>query len=107
MISKVLAFSLPDITFRSADTSSTANAWDQAATLVTTLINLLLVIAGALAIIYTIYSGILYITAAGNPDNAKKGQQGVINGIIGIIIIVMAGYIVSAVAWYAAHYTGS
>lgn len=57
-------------------------------TIVNNIINVVLIIASALAVIYLIYSGILYITAAGNPDAAKKGQQGVINGVIGIVIIV-------------------
>lgn len=60
-------------------------------------INVILSVAGALAIIYLIYSGILYITAAGNPDSAKKGQQGIINAVIGIVIIVAAYFIVGAV----------
>ncbi|MEK9155843.1 MAG: hypothetical protein AAB360_00880 [Patescibacteria group bacterium] len=60
--------------------------------------SVVLPIAGAIAVIYLIYSGILYLTAAGNPDAAKKGQQGVVNAIIGIIIIVLAYVIVNAVA---------
>lgn len=66
-----------------------------------TIIEWILVIAGVLAIIYLIYSGILYITAAGNPDAAKKGQQGVINAIIGIVIIVLAYFIATGVANFA------
>lgn len=60
-------------------------------------ISIILMIAGALAIIYLIYSGILYITAAGNPDSAKKGQQGIINAVIGIVIIILAYVILKAV----------
>lgn len=54
-------------------------------------------IAGVLAFVYLIYSGILYVTAGGNPDQAKKAQQGIINAIIGIIIIILAYAIVRAV----------
>ena len=57
-------------------------------------ITIILMIAGALAVIYLIYSGIIYITAAGNPDAAKKGQQGVINAIIGIVIIIAVYFII-------------
>ena len=64
---------------------------------VSKVVSTLLIVAGALAVIYLIYSGILYITAAGNPDSAKKGQQGIINAIIGIVIIVLAYVILSAV----------
>lgn len=56
------------------------------------------IVAGALAFIYLIYSGILYLTAAGNPDAAKKGQQGIINAIIGIVVIVAAWTILTIVA---------
>lgn len=65
-------------------------------TILTRVVNFILLIAGGLAVIYLIYSGILYITAAGNPDAAKKGQQGVINAIIGIVIIMLAFFLVRA-----------
>ncbi len=59
---------------------------------------LVALVAGILAFIYLVYSGILYLSAAGNPDSAKKGQQGIINAIIGIIIIVAAWAIINAVS---------
>lgn len=65
--------------------------------LVTVVLNWLFYGAGVAAVIYLVYSGILYISAAGNPDQAKKGQQGIINAIIGIIVIVLALTIVSVV----------
>ena len=65
------------------------------------IIDIMLFLAAAAAIIYLIYSGILYITAAGNPDAAKKGQQGIINAVIGIVIIVLAYFIANAVASFA------
>jgi len=60
--------------------------------------NLIALVAGMIAFIYLVYSGILYLTAAGNPDSAKKGQQGIINAIIGIIIIVAAWAIIGAIS---------
>lgn len=63
-------------------------------------------VAGALAVIYLVYSGILYITAAGNPDAAKKGQQGIVNAIIGLVIIVLA-YVIVNVVISAVSGTGS
>jgi len=47
-------------------------------------------VVGILAFIYLIYAGILYITANGNDEQAKKGQKGIINAIIGIVIVVLA-----------------
>ena len=52
--------------------------------------NWILTAAAILAVIFLIYSGILYLTAAGNEANADKGKKGIINSIIGIIIIVLA-----------------
>ena len=60
-------------------------------------IDVLTLVAGIVAVIYLIYSGILYLTAAGNPDAAKKGQQGIVNAVIGIIVIVLAYVIVTAI----------
>lgn len=65
--------------------------------LVSKIANLFGIIAGALAFIFLLYSGILYITAGGNVDQAKKAQAGIINAIIGIIIVVLAYVIFSAV----------
>jgi len=58
--------------------------------------NDLATISGMLAFIYLVYSGVLYLTSSGNPDNAKKGLQGVINAAIGIVIIVAAWAIIRA-----------
>lgn len=66
--------------------------------LINSVIDIILFVAAVLAVIYLIYSGILYITAAGNPDSAKKGQQGIINAVIGIIIIILAFVIARSVA---------
>ncbi len=61
-------------------------------------VRIVLEVAAVLAVIYLIYSGILYLTAAGNPDAAKKGQQGLVNAIIGIVIIILAYVIVTVIA---------
>jgi len=61
-------------------------------------VNIISLVAGIMAFVYLVYSGILYITAAGNEENAKKGQQGIINAVIGIVVIVAAWLIVSAVS---------
>jgi len=72
-------------------------SYNEVLAIVSKVIGYMLDVAGALAIIYLIYSGILYITAAGNPDNAKKGQQGLINAVIGIIVIALFQFILNSV----------
>lgn len=74
--------------------NQTINTWQG---LVNTVATWIFAIAGVVAFFYLIYSGFLYLTAAGNPDAAKKGQQGIINAIIGLVIIFLAFAIVRAV----------
>jgi len=54
-------------------------------------------IAGIVAFFYLVYSGFVYLTAGGNPDAAKKGQQGILNAVIGIVIIGIAYGLVTVI----------
>lgn len=56
----------------------------------------LLWLAGALAVIAIIYSGIMYITSAGNQEQAEKAKKNLIWAIIGIILIALS---LAIVAW--------
>lgn len=53
-------------------------------------INAVLLLVGAIAVIYFIYGGLLYITAGGDAEKASKGRTVLLNAIIGIIIILAA-----------------
>ena len=66
--------------------------------LVLYLANLITTIAAVVAFFVFIYSGFLYLTAGGNPDQAKKGQQGIVNAIIGLIIIAFSYVLLAAVS---------
>jgi len=57
-------------------------------------LNIILLIAGVVAVFYLIWSGFQYITAAGSAEKAKAARAGIINAVIGIIIIVSAFFIV-------------
>ncbi len=52
-------------------------------------------IAGAIAVVFLIYGGILYIT--GGEKGAEAGKKLLINAIIGLAIIALAGLIVRVV----------
>lgn len=58
------------------------------------LITALLIVAGAVAVIFLISGGISYITAGGDPGKADKGKTTIVNAIIGIVIIFLAIMIV-------------
>ena len=66
--------------------------------LVDNVISLILFLAGALAVIYLLWSGISYITAGEDDTKAATARKGIINAIIGIIIIVLAFVIEKAAA---------
>lgn len=66
--------------------------------LVDNVISIILFLAGALAVIYLLWSGISYITAGGDDTKAATARKGIINAIIGIIIIVLAFVIEKAAA---------
>lgn len=66
--------------------------------LIKTIINWLLAIAFAIAVLFLIIGGFQYITSAGNEEAAQKGKSTAINALIGIIIIVLSYVIVNVVA---------
>ena len=88
----------------SLNTDQTAGSWQD---VLDKIVNAIFIIAGALAVIYLVYSGIIYITAAGNPDNAKKGQQGVINAVIGIAIIFFVYFIIQFAKGLGGYVSGT
>ena len=66
------------------------------------IINWALAIAFIAAVIMLIYGGFLYITSAGNTDNATKGKTAIQNALIGIVIIVLSYIIVQIVYRFVA-----
>jgi hypothetical protein len=62
--------------------------------LIQTVINAVLLIAGVVAVIYLIVGGYQYITSGGNAEQAQSGRTTVLNAIIGLVIIFAAFVIV-------------
>jgi len=63
--------------------------------LIGTIVQFVLLVAGAIAVVYLIYGGILYITAGGDAEKATKGRTAIVNAIIGVLIIALAYVIVT------------
>lgn len=70
------------------------NASESIGKLAGQVVDVLLALAGAAAVIFMIYYGIMYITSAGNADRLKSARAGIINAIIGIVVIVAAYFII-------------
>jgi fumarate reductase subunit D len=85
-------FSLPTPNNTSLDGGADANR--TISTLAQNVINIIFLIAGILAVIYLLWSGIQYITAGGNQDKVKAARQGIINAVIGIVVIMAAFFII-------------
>ncbi len=77
-----------------------------ATALIKTVINWLLGIALAIAVLFLIVGGFWYITSAGNEETAEKGKGTVINAIIGIVIIILSWVIINVVATLVTTNTG-
>ncbi len=54
------------------------------------IIKLILVFLGPMAVVFTIYAGIMYLTALDNEDRANKAKKMIVAGVTGIIIIYSA-----------------
>ncbi len=56
-----------------------------------------------LIFIYLLISGITFITAGGDAEKAKKGQQGIIYGVIGVVVMVLSLALVRIVSYMASN----
>lgn len=61
---------------------------------VSKIITALLSVLGVIFLAFTIYGGIMWMTAAGNEEKVKKARELIVESIIGVII-VLAAYAIS------------
>lgn len=60
-------------------------------------IQLLLLFAGSVTVIFIIIGGFRYLTSAGSEEAAEKAKQTLVTSIIGLVVIVLAATIVRIV----------
>ncbi len=65
--------------------------------LIIKIINIMLQVSFGIALIFVIIGGYMYITAAGNEEQAGKGRKTIVYAVIGIVIITMSYTIVRIV----------
>lgn len=65
--------------------------------LIAVVIRILLMVGGAIAVLFVIMGGYMYITSGGNEEQAEKGKNTLTNAIIGVVIILLAWVIVNVV----------
>ena len=66
--------------------------------LIQSIIEWVLTFAGALAVIAIVYSGIMYITAAGDAEKAATARKNLTWAIMGIVFVILALVIVNTIA---------
>jgi hypothetical protein len=71
--------------------------------LIRTVINWLLGIAFAVAVLFLIIGGFQYITSAGNEEAAEKGKGTAVNALIGIVIVILSYVIVNVVSNFVSN----
>ena len=71
-------------------TNSGGSAKQDLPDVITTIINVMLFIAGALAVIMIIYGGIRYITAHGDEKQVKVAKDTIVYSVTGLIIAILA-----------------
>ncbi len=71
-------------------TNSGGSAKQDLPDIITTIINVMLFIAAALAVIMIIYGGIRYITAHGDEKQVKVAKDTIVYSVVGLIIAILA-----------------
>ena len=65
--------------------------------LIASIIEILLFIAGAIAVLFVVIGGYYWMTAKGNDEQAEKGRKTLTNAIIGIVVVIMAYVIINVI----------
>lgn len=65
--------------------------------LIAAIIRILLMIGGAIAVLFVIIGGYQYLTSGGNEEAAEKGRKTVTNALIGVVVVVLSWVIVNVV----------
>jgi len=66
--------------------------------IVAAVIEILLRVAGILAVVFVIYGAISYITSQGEPDKTAKARDTIINALIGLAIAISSAALVAFIA---------
>lgn len=59
------------------------------------LADILLYVAGIVAVGYVIYGGFLYMTSSGEPERTRNAKNTIMNAIIGLVIAIISSVLVA------------
>jgi lysylphosphatidylglycerol synthetase-like protein (DUF2156 family) len=84
------AYTAPDVLIKDPSTTSVAS-------ILGLVIDWVLLLVGGVTVLFIIYSGIQYVTSAGNKERAESAKKTLTYAVIGLVIIVLADVIVRLV----------
>ena len=65
--------------------------------LVNTIVNVMLYLLGAIAVIMIIVGGIMYTTSGGDAGNVKKAKDTILYSVVGLVVAILAFTIINFV----------
>jgi len=83
---------------KNSDCTPKITSISQVLLIILAVIDILLAVAGIVAVFFVIYGGVMFITSGGNPEQAKKAQKTLINALIGLVIAISAASLVTFLA---------
>jgi len=61
-------------------------------------VEIMLLVAGIVAVAYIVVGGFKYVLSGGNPDQTKQAKDAVLNAVIGLVIAILATTLVRFIA---------
>lgn len=66
--------------------------------LITSIVSILLVVAGAIAVVFLIIGGYQYVTSRGNEEASEAAKKTISSAIVGLVVIIMSFVVIRIVA---------
>ena len=76
------------------DPAATAQAQSNVEKIIETVINILSLVVGVLAVIFIIIGGLKYITSSGDTNNVNSAKNTIMYALIGLVIVALAQIVV-------------
>lgn len=59
--------------------------------------NTLIMLVGAVALLFILFGGFMMITSAGKPENVQKGKNAVMYAVLGLVLVILSYVIINFV----------
>lgn len=96
-VDSAMAIDLNQGACKSSNSAPCKASSDSVAAILKNVINIMLYLAGAIAVVMVVVGGIRYITSDGDPAAANKAKNTIIYALVGVVVAVMSYSIVNFV----------